>query len=173
MQLTQTNSYVKLKTLFNFLLLASIATFTSCKTPRVEVLTAPTKYDEISIFSIEKNMAQKVVLFVPDDDTVSIEQQINFLLPLLDKKTSLFAFPKYKYTNIIEKDNADNPSFRLELLVAAYQELIDGEKILETQEVIVLGLGEGAISIKQSSNSLTPKLLSAEPKKTGCCFPSK
>ena len=35
------------------------------------------------------------------------------------------------------------------------------------------GLGDGAIAIKQSKSSLTPKLFNAEPKKTGCSFPSK
>ena len=35
------------------------------------------------------------------------------------------------------------------------------------------GLGAGAISTKQSSNSLTPKLFKAEPKKTGCKFPAR
>ena len=33
--------------------------------------------------------------------------------------------------------------------------------------------GEGEISQKVSSNSLTPKLLTAEPKKTGATSPAK
>ena len=37
----------------------------------------------------------------------------------------------------------------------------------------IFGLGVGAISIKQSNNSRTPKLFNAEPKKTGCNRPSK
>ena len=35
----------------------------------------------------------------------------------------------------------------------------------------VFGLGSGAISTKQSSNSRTPKLFNAEPKNTGCNSP--
>ena len=34
-------------------------------------------------------------------------------------------------------------------------------------QVVSRRFGVGAISIKQSSNSFTPKLLSAEPKNTG------
>jgi hypothetical protein len=44
---------------------------------------------------------------------------------------------------------------------------------LTNRESLSLGLGVGAISIKQSNNSLTPKLFKAEPKNTGCNFPSK
>ena len=36
-----------------------------------------------------------------------------------------------------------------------------------------LGCGCGAISTKQSNNSLTPKLFKAEPKNTGCNSPFK
>ena len=39
--------------------------------------------------------------------------------------------------------------------------------------VVGRDLGGGAISIKQSSNSLTPKLFNAEPKKAGVTFPDK
>ena len=36
-----------------------------------------------------------------------------------------------------------------------------------------IGRGEGAISTKQSNNSLTPNVLSAEPKNTGATLPFK
>ena len=36
-----------------------------------------------------------------------------------------------------------------------------------------LGMGGGAMSTKQSSNSCTPKLFNADPKNTGCCSPFK
>lgn len=122
---------------------------TGCKAPMIETTAANSKYGLVDIFCIEKNKAEKVVLFIPDDDTISIEHQVSFFLPLLEKKTSFYTFPKYHYTNPIEKDNADNPSFRLELLVAAYQNLVSKGRIIESQEVIVLGLGEGSLIAPQ------------------------
>lgn len=37
--------------------------------------------------------------------------------------------------------------------------------------LVSTGRGDGAIFTKQSSSSLTPKVLSAEPKKTGASLP--
>jgi hypothetical protein len=134
-----------LKNYINIIIILLSALAIGCKAPSIQTNKSPSKYGEIDIISIEKNKTERVVLFVTDDDTVSLENQVGFFVPLLGKKTSLFAFPKYHYTNIVEKDNADNPSFRLELLVVAYQNLLANGKIKETQEVIVLGLGEGSL----------------------------
>lgn len=136
----------------NSLRIISVCAFSlliGCKAPTIETATSPSKYGDINILSIEKSKTEKVILFVPDDDTVSIEEQVSFFLPLLEKQTSLYAFPKYHHTNLIEKDNADNPLFRLELLVAAYQSLVAKGKINESQEVVVLGLGEGSLIAPQ------------------------
>ena len=42
-----------------------------------------------------------------------------------------------------------------------------GSSGFTTRSSALVGRGEGAISTKQSSNSCTPKLFKAEPKKTG------
>ncbi len=134
-----------MKTYVNILTLFLIFLIISCKSPSIIINTAPSKYGDIEILAVTKKKTEKVILFVPDDDTVSIEKQVQFLLPMLGKNTSLYTFPKYHYQNSIEKDNADNPFFRLELLVAAYQNLVANETIDKTQTLVVLGLGEGSL----------------------------
>ncbi len=44
---------------------------------------------------------------------------------------------------------------------------------LITLIVLSFLVGEGAIVIKHSNNSLTPNLFNADPKNTGCSLPSK
>lgn len=128
------------------LLLISFLIFTSaCKSPSVGSSTIPVKYGTIDVFSISKKKAKTTVLFIPDDDTISVQKQVEFLLPLLDKQTELYAFPKYNYQNVSEKNNADQPNFRLELLVEAYQNLTDKGLISEDKDIYVLGLGEGTL----------------------------
>lgn len=134
-----------MKNYIKILLLSFVAFFISCKAPSIEIAKVPSKFGDIDVLAVEKKKTEKIILFVPDDDTVSVEKQVAFLLPILGKKTSLYAFPKYHYTNVVEKDNADNPTFRLELLVVAYQNLIATGKIIENQEITVLGLGEGSL----------------------------
>ena len=153
-----------MKTYINLILSIATSFVVGCKTPSIEIAQAPCKYGDIDIFSIEKNKTHKVILFIPDDDSVSIEKQVTFFLPLLGKNTSLYTFPKYKYENVIDKDNADNPEFRLELLVASYQNLVATEKIKETQELVVVGLGEGSLIAPHFSRLINAsKLLLINP----------
>jgi hypothetical protein len=42
-----------------------------------------------------------------------------------------------------------------------------------SREVVARALGAGACSTKKSSSNCTPKLLTAEPKNTGVCFPDR
>ena len=134
-----------MRTFINTTIILTFSILTACKAPSIVKSKAPCNYGEVDIFSIEKSKSDRVILFVPDDDTVSIDKQVSYLLPLLGKKTSLFAFPKYHYQNIVEKDNADNPEFRIELLVTAYQNLVATGRIKESQAITVLGLGEGCL----------------------------
>jgi len=128
-----------------FFSLSLMLLLVSCKSGLIETQNAPTKYGDIDVIALEKKKSAKVILFVPDDDTISINAQVEFFKPLLEKRTSLYAFPKYKYHDVIVKDNADNPTLRLELLIAAYQNLVEKGKIDSTTNVVVLGVGEGCL----------------------------
>ncbi len=126
-----------------FVLIIAVVFMASCKTTEIEVLKTPSKYGEIDVIAVETSHPTKVILLVPDDDTLSVREQVRFFKPLLDKETSLYAFPKYAYNNPILKDNADNPTLRLELLVKAYQNLVAQNKIDSSVQLVVLGVGEG------------------------------
>ncbi|MCT4622225.1 MAG: hypothetical protein N4A46_01285, partial [Schleiferiaceae bacterium] len=129
----------------NFLSIPILFLLVSCSGTTAYVQNVETKYGEISILAQESKKAETVILFVPEDDTMSIARQVELLSPLLSKKTSLYAFPKFMYKQPVIKDNADNPKLRLELLVTAYQQIIEDQKFDSSATIKVLGLSEGAL----------------------------
>ena len=127
-----------------------ITFFISCSIP-IEIVnyTNTTPYGDATILYKTPKKSIETYIIIPDDDTVDIATQFNFMLEVLPKNTSVFMFPKMYYQDPVEKNSLDIPEIRKTIIAESFNVLYAKNIIDSTHKINVIGIGEGTIVTPQ------------------------
>lgn len=131
----------------------------SCSSKNTFVYNIDTRADKTDIFlSIHRN-AEHIFLIIPDDDSVSIQDQFNYLQDILPANSQIALFPKLFYKNKFEKNNVDSPELRKEKIANNINMLLKEGVLDSNLSIKVLAIGEGTIVAPQMAISFNAEEL--------------
>ena len=105
------------------------------------------------------NKAKETILVIPDDDTVSIQEQFDYLMDILPQKRTIALFPKLFYKNPVDKNSIDVPEARKETIANNYNLLIQQGILDSNLPVTIVAIGEGTLIAPQLTLNLHVKKL--------------